>query len=112
MVVRRSKLVSGSMPASHDQRLNAAEANRPAASGLLGFDDRAADRARLGKARFERVCFAPADRALQGGQILGEALHDFEHRLARSEEHMSELQSHVNLVCRLLLEKKKKKKRT
>src|SRR6266571_5756909 len=29
---------------------------------------------------------------------------------SRSEEHTSELQSHVNLVCRLLLEKKKKKK--
>src|SRR5260370_42011651 len=29
---------------------------------------------------------------------------------ARSEEHTSELQSHLNLVCRLLLEKKKKKK--
>src|SRR5690242_20975532 len=27
--------------------------------------------------------------------------------MARSEEHTSELQSHVNLVCRLLLEKKK-----
>src|SRR5690242_20861821 len=31
-------------------------------------------------------------------------------RTGRSEEHTSELQSHVNLVCRLLLEKKKKKK--
>src|SRR5690242_20990388 len=29
----------------------------------------------------------------------------------RSEEHTSELQSHVNLVCRLLLEKKNKKKK-
>src|SRR5438477_5586120 len=29
------------------------------------------------------------------------------HALVRSEEHTSELQSHVNLVCRLLLEKKK-----
>src|SRR6266480_1939679 len=29
-------------------------------------------------------------------------------RRQRSEEHTSELQSHVNLVCRLLLEKKKK----
>src|SRR5260370_32032121 len=29
--------------------------------------------------------------------------------LIRSEEHTSELQSHLNLVCRLLLEKKKKK---
>src|SRR5260370_22319102 len=28
----------------------------------------------------------------------------------RSEEHTSELQSHLNLVCRLLLEKKKQKK--
>src|SRR5690242_21096374 len=31
--------------------------------------------------------------------------------MARSEEHTSELQSHVNLVCRLLLEKKKKNKK-
>src|SRR5260370_3582192 len=29
-------------------------------------------------------------------------------RPVRSEEHTSELQSHLNLVCRLLLEKKKK----
>src|SRR5260370_4410756 len=29
-------------------------------------------------------------------------------RFARSEEHTSELQSHLNLVCRLLLEKKHK----
>src|SRR5271170_8478794 len=31
---------------------------------------------------------------------------------ARSEEHTSELQSRVDLVCRLLLEKKKKTKNT
>src|SRR2546430_13337961 len=31
--------------------------------------------------------------------------------LARSEEHTSELQSQSNLVCRLLLEKKKKRDR-
>src|SRR2546422_6826025 len=30
-------------------------------------------------------------------------------RLVRSEEHTSELQSRLHLVCRLLLEKKKKK---
>src|SRR5690606_41652660 len=34
-----------------------------------------------------------------------------EARRARSEEHTSELQSRENLVCRLLLEKKKKSKR-
>src|SRR5256885_8506170 len=33
-------------------------------------------------------------------------------RVSRSEEHTSELQSPCNLVCRLLLEKKKKKLHT
>src|SRR5207302_6734039 len=33
------------------------------------------------------------------------------HHQPRSEEHTSELQSRENLVCRLLLEKKKKKKK-
>src|SRR5260370_10640038 len=39
----------------------------------------------------------------------GAAGHLQEQRIApfRSEEHTSELQSHLNLVCRLLLEKKK-----
>src|SRR5205085_1632342 len=39
----------------------------------------------------------------------GDAI-DF-HPIARSEEHTSELQSQSNLVCRLLLEKKKKQKK-
>src|SRR2546422_5288943 len=34
------------------------------------------------------------------------------HVLGRSEEHTSELQSRLHLVCRLLLEKKKKKETT
>src|SRR5438034_5748342 len=38
-------------------------------------------------------------------QFLGDATH-----VRRSEEHTSELQSHSDLVCRLLLEKKKKNK--
>src|SRR5689334_23731907 len=33
-------------------------------------------------------------------------------RLKRSEEHTSELQSQFHLVCRLLLEKKKKERKT
>src|SRR5574343_1250647 len=36
--------------------------------------------------------------------------HKVSSLLIRSEEHTSELQSHHDLVCRLLLEKKKKKK--
>src|SRR5260370_23051825 len=34
-------------------------------------------------------------------------LHGGQVSVERSEEHTSELQSHLNLVCRLLLEKKK-----
>src|SRR4051812_49852643 len=50
-------------------------------------------------------------------ELVGQALVLAEHvadlaRAHRSEEHTSELQSHVNLVCRLLLEKKKKEHKT
>src|SRR5260370_18191196 len=38
-----------------------------------------------------------------------EGWHRHRHAAFRSEEHTSELQSHLNLVCRLLLEKKKTK---
>src|SRR5258708_17527832 len=40
--------------------------------------------------------------------VLKDAPESFECRRARSEEHTSELQSPDHLVCRLLLEKKKK----
>src|SRR5438552_13913180 len=51
-----------------------------------------------------RARLAPFDHAGQVGGAQGG-----EHRLDRSEEHTSELQSPDHLVCRLLLEKKKKK---
>ena len=41
-----------------------------------------------------------------GPEVMGEVYRVID----RSEEHTSELQSRTNLVCRLLLEKKKKKK--
>src|SRR2546428_4502150 len=43
-----------------------------------------------------------------GGQFRGGMLHRWLREHARSEEHTSELQSRSDLVCRLLLEKKKK----
>src|SRR5256885_12280113 len=53
--------------------------------------------------------------AVDGGQRTGVAVQRLPHgpgragaRAGRSEEHTSELQSPCNLVCRLLLEKKKK----
>src|SRR5690242_21411242 len=48
------------------------------------------------------VCPGPHRCAPKPGEVESPAHCD-----ARSEEHTSELQSHVNLVCRLLLEKKK-----
>src|SRR5690242_21295266 len=51
------------------------------------------------------------ERAAVGrGRIAGDHVVVGLARLRRSEEHTSELQSHVNLVCRLLLEKKKKRR--
>src|SRR5256885_11940641 len=65
----------------------------------------------LGQGRVQRGGLArargPSDQndAVRLGQQGVEALQ----RIDRSEEHTSELQSPCNLVCRLLLEKKKKK---
>src|SRR5260370_32457175 len=61
--------------------------------------------ARTGKREVARAfdsprLFSAMDAALKRHPLLVTAL-------ARSEEHTSELQSHLNLVCRLLLEKKK-----
>src|SRR2546427_8198059 len=51
----------------------------------------------------ERAVMDLFARMHEGGQTIVMVTHD------RSEEHTSELQSQSNLVCRLLLEKKKKK---
>src|SRR5688572_31773662 len=51
--------------------------------------------------RHEQVREAPRVLGFRGGERRGRR---------RSEEHTSELQSQSNLVCRLLLEKKKKNK--
>src|SRR5690242_21125429 len=65
-----------------------------------------------GHDRGDRGAQIVADGAQDGG-LGGVApperreLADSQCRHERSEEHTSELQSHVNLVCRLLLEKKK-----
>src|SRR2546427_5364750 len=57
----------------------------------------------LGSRGAERRCYIPSGRrASASGAWSG-------WRSPRSEEHTSELQSQSNLVCRLLLEKKKKK---
>src|SRR5690348_2946301 len=52
---------------------------------------------------------APAHEATH--DTTHDSAHDIESRIRRSEEHTSELQSPVQLVCRLLLEKKKSTRR-
>src|SRR5688572_31676213 len=52
--------------------------------------------------RFAVVCASP---------VVVKAMWSITPARSRSEEHTSELQSQSNLVCRLLLEKKKKNKR-
>src|SRR5260370_17491564 len=61
------------------------------------------------------VLFEPGDRVIFTRQNGGNAFLNMKYGETgtecrsrwRSEEHTSELQSHLNLVCRLLLEKKK-----
>src|SRR5688572_32459970 len=62
---------------------------------------------RLGRARQQAADPPARGHARPDGEAVGRNHRDAD---SRSEEHTSELQSQSNLVCRLLLEKKKKKK--
>src|SRR3712207_6949898 len=80
---------------------------RPRRVDRLARDREAARRRRVGRqADGHAVRPAPA-QPLEQPQLEA-ALADGEHRGVRSEEHTSQLQSRQYLVCRLLLEKKKK----
>src|SRR5256886_7343483 len=77
---------------------------------LLGEDDPegavvVADEQTEGRGRLGRQWHAPAGTSLLFSILLRPDVEAA--RLPRSEEHTSELQSQSNLVCRLLLEKKK-----
>src|SRR5687768_17621096 len=54
-----------------------------------------------------RSCQAVLTTNVADREVPGRRIHDLDP--FRSEEHTSELQSRLHLVCRLLLEKKKKK---
>src|SRR3989449_9869531 len=60
--------------------------------------------------RLERVDYKEG-RPAGGGAYIAGGMRELLASGARSEEHTSELQSRLHLVCRLLLEKKKKTKR-
>src|SRR2546426_4996345 len=56
-----------------------------------------------------RPTIGSPNRSRPGDENLGPKSGRSSSQIGRSEEHTSELQSPCNLVCRLLLEKKKKK---
>src|SRR2546427_4534945 len=66
-------------------------------------------RSRKGEANFARTKSSGVLGERSGPSLM--MLMPFVVRETRSEEHTSELQSQSNLVCRLLLEKKKTKKK-
>src|SRR5256885_5260516 len=64
----------------------------------------------FGQDRALAAALCRRDRGLVGRDRFGKTRGPLSlPRLSRSEEHTSELQSPCNLVCRLLLEKKKKR---
>src|SRR5260370_1924768 len=77
---------------------------RPPRSTLFPYTTLFRSRPRL--AALEDPRPKPADQEL--GFLARRNESKFKETKFRSEEHTSELQSHLNLVCRLLLEKKKK----
>src|SRR2546426_12592567 len=65
---------------------------------------------RTGAARRVAAVARPVHDGETGGSLRSDLDQVARYRDTRSEEHTSELQSPCNLVCRLLLEKKKKRK--
>src|SRR5438034_2549691 len=79
---------------------------RMKSSSWRGSRARTPSRGRRGRARTRGSSFVEPE-LVEIGPRVGTLLH-FDHlAVFRSEEHTSELQSHSDLVCRLLLEKKK-----
>src|SRR5215216_7466563 len=75
---------------------------RPPRSTLFPYTTLFRSRAWSGRTRYE------TDSGSRTGGRRSRASRGGERRMPRSEEHTSELQSPDHLVCRLLLEKKKK----
>src|SRR5438034_8732813 len=96
---------------------------RPPRSTLFPYTTLFRSRAHLGREHGEigRVASPPFERLLQLAAVIALQMaaegqiepidRPAAEQAARSEEHTSELQSHSDLVCRLLLEKKKQKRR-
>src|SRR5438093_9648218 len=100
------KVAAAALPAARYARILGA--NDRVRVGIVGFSDRFRQAllpafGKVGKElNFEIVAVSDIWNRRRDEGVAG---------IERSEEHTSELQSLTNLVCRLLLEKKKQKKR-
>src|SRR5256886_5817548 len=114
-------LLQGGQPSGADIAAAAKNANALLGAGLglgLAVIGVGLGIGRIGGQAVEAIARQPeASGDIRGAMILTAALIEgvglaaLVFALLRSEEHTSELQSQSNLVCRLLLEKKKKKGR-
>src|SRR2546429_5492033 len=93
----RSSRITGNMRGSKPVKMSTRE---PAACSLATAGSKLAARSSTSVPR--RMSFPPAARLTRSGAS------STARGSCRSEEHTSELQSRLHLVCRLLLEKKKK----
>src|SRR5438034_7173038 len=94
------------LPASWDKRETSWQTVKPpqkATSGWMTCNPRSISSSK------PQLVTSPSPAAIGTGERAQSSAYPFKSRPGkRSEEHTSELQSHSDLVCRLLLEKKKK----
>src|SRR5690606_40310236 len=98
-VVIRPRSTSTLFPTRRSSDLHATDSGEGLAERVRAYRDRVIEVAL-------RDTDGAALRVRVAAAVFGQATSPF--RVQRSEEHTSELQSRENLVCRLLLEKKKK----
>src|SRR2546422_7785988 len=85
---------------------------RPPRSTLFPYTTLFRSRPRWIWARYLRIIQCTRLRCVQAGKCRVARNEDIRVIAERSEEHTSELQSRLHLVCRLLLEKKKERHKT
>src|SRR2546426_9907692 len=84
-----------------------AKVTAPLRVAVVPFEDVRTDKSGIG--RYQHYVESTVDRLVPASGSAADQITNFVvEYLKRSEEHTSELQSPCNLVCRLLLEKKKK----
>src|SRR2546430_8531197 len=96
--------------ARHPQQARTAVRLLPREEEFFDLFVEVATRSTVAAQHLRELFDAPPDRRIAHVEAIKRLEHEADqvtHEVVRSEEHTSELQSQSNLVCRLLLEKKK-----